>query len=161
MRRARSPSTWSGSTPRTALEVLGPFVWVVLAGLLLAGAAVAWLAYERSRVPIAIQSDSDPVAIRPGSRVVIPFTLVNRGDEQEHIVLGVDDPPAGWAAFLPVPDLSLGPGDQARLQLTVIAPDDPAKDSPVSLTVSASGGSNPAKPAQAVFTVTAGDKDAT
>lgn len=149
----------SETATRTALEVLGPFVWVLLAGLLLAGAAVAWLAYERSRVPLAIQSDSEPVSILPGSRIVIPFTLLNRGDDQEHIVLGVSDPPDGWAAFLPVPDLTLGPGDQARLQLTVIASEDPAKDSPVSLTVSASGGSNPAKPAKAVFTVKADGDD--
>lgn len=145
------------SATRTALEVLGPFVWVILAGLLLAGATVAWLAYERTRVPLVIQSDDGPASILAGSRIVLPFLLINRGDEPEHVVLGVSDPPEGWAAFLPVPDLSLGPGDSARLQLTVIAPGDPGKDSPVSLTVTASGGSNPARPAEAVFTVQAGD----
>jgi hypothetical protein len=80
----------------------------------------------------------------------------NIGGTHDTVLLRVAELPAGWAAFLPVVELPLGPGRSEELDLVVIAPADAAAGTRQQILVTATGSQNPRRPASLRFDVRVG-----
>ena len=58
----------------------------------------------------------------PGGRVVFPFKVEGLARHEDSALLQVSAVQEGWAAFLPVPEVRLAPGQVQEMTLVVIAP---------------------------------------
>jgi NPCBM-associated, NEW3 domain of alpha-galactosidase len=110
------------SATRQVMETLGPWIYVLL--LLLVAAVVVAIALtvaaRRTLVRMAADVREQPVA--PGGRVSFPFRVEGLARDTDTVLLQVSATQEGWAAFLPVPELVIEPGQPQDLTLVVIAP---------------------------------------
>lgn len=110
------------SVTRDVLETLGPWIYLVLVLLVVAVLVVIVLTLAGRRALVTLASDTRELVLPPGGRAVFPFRVESLAKQEDAVLLQVSAVPEGWAAFLPVPELVLDPGQVQDLNLVVIAP---------------------------------------
>ncbi|MHB1262130.1 MAG: hypothetical protein ACYC2H_10505 [Thermoplasmatota archaeon] len=110
------------SVTRDVIEALGPWIYVVL--LLLVAAIVVAVAVTVSsrRTLVRLAADTREQVVAPGGKVSFPFRVEGLARDTDTILLQTSAVQEGWAAFLPVPELVMEPGQAQDLNLVVIAP---------------------------------------
>ena len=139
---------------RVVLEKLdGPWIFVVLLALLAAVLVAGQMIARNRRRAVALRAPSPTGTVPPGGRLSLPLQVQNIGGTHDTILLRVAELPPGWAAFLPVVELPLGPGRSEELDLVVIAPADAGAGARQHVQVTATGSQNPRRPATVRFDV--------
>jgi uncharacterized protein (DUF58 family) len=110
------------SLTRDVLETLGPWVYVLLVLLVLAVLVAVAIAVSARRSLVRLASDTRELRIAPGGKVAFPFRVEGLARDTDTVLLQVSAVQEGWAAFLPVPELVIEPGQAHDLTLVVIAP---------------------------------------
>src|SRR5205085_3227818 len=98
------------SATRNVIEAVGPWIYAIL--LLLVAAVLVAIAITVSsrRTLVRLASETRELAVAPGGRVAFPFRAEGLAREPDTVLLQVSAVQEGWAAFLPVPELVLDPG---------------------------------------------------
>lgn len=112
------------SFTRDVLEALGPWIYAVLLLLVAAVVVAVGLTVAARRTLVRLASDTRELAVAPGGKVAFAFRAEGLARDPDTVLLQVSAVQEGWAAFLPVPELTLEPGQAQDLQLIVIAPRD-------------------------------------
>lgn len=110
------------SLTRDVLETLGPWVYVLLVLLVLAVLVAVAIAVSARRALVRLASDTRELRVAPGGKVAFPFRAAGLARDTDTVLLQVSAVQEGWAAFLPVPELVMEPGQAHDLTLVVIAP---------------------------------------
>lgn len=131
------------SVTRDVMEALGPWIYVVL--LLLVAAVVVAVAITVSsrRTLVRLSADTREQVVAPGGKVSYPFRVEGLARDSDTILLQVSAVQEGWAAFLPVPELALEPGQAQDLNLVVIAPRSAPQGARQAILVTATSGRAP------------------
>ncbi|MGB1586027.1 MAG: hypothetical protein ACPHID_03145 [Thermoplasmatota archaeon] len=141
------------STTRQVLEVLGPWVYVIAAALIIAVIVLVKVMADARRTLVALETREGPVTIKPGQSIAIPVTVRNLGRTEDTVVFHVMTVAQGWAASLPLPELDLDAEQEEELQLIVHAPEDATSGSEQTIGVTAHSAAAPKRVAEAVITV--------
>lgn len=145
--------TVENSVTRAVLETLGPWVYALLL-LLVAAVLVAVLVTVSSRrARVRLVADTREKAVGPGGKVAFDFRVEGLARETDAVLLQVSAVPQGWAAFLPVPELELEPGQSQEVALVVIAPPTAEQGSRQAVLVSATSAKAPKGVANLEFIV--------
>jgi hypothetical protein len=110
------------SLTRDVLETLGPWVYVLLVLLVLAVLVAVAIAVSARRSLVRLASDTRELRVTPGGKVAFPFRVEGLARDTDTVLLQVSAVQEGWAAFLPVPELVMEPGQAHDLSLVAIAP---------------------------------------
>ena len=110
------------SLTRDVLETLGPWVYALLVLLVVAVLVAVAITVSSRRAMVRLASDTRERAIAPGGKVAFPFRAEGLARDPDTVLLQVSAVQEGWAAFLPVPELLVEPGQVYDLSLVVIAP---------------------------------------
>ncbi len=116
--------TSSDTVTRDLLEAVGPWIYLILLLLIAAVIVAVAITIASRRSVVRLSSDSRDLPVAAGSRVAFPFRAEGLAKDQDTVLLQVSAVQEGWAAFLPVPELVLDPGQTQELSLIVIAPKD-------------------------------------
>jgi hypothetical protein len=144
----------SDSVTRQVLETLGPWMYVILL-LLVAAVLVAIgvvVASRRTMVRLAAETREQTVA--PGGKVALPFRVEGLARDTDTVLLQVSTVMEGWAAFLPVPELVLEPGQSQEITLVVIAPRNASQGTRQAVLVTATSAKSPRGAATLEFVAT-------
>ena len=131
------------SLTRDVLEALGPWIYAVLLLLVAAVVVAIGLTVASRRTLVRLASDTRELAVAPGGKVAFPFRAEGLAREPDTVILQVSAVQEGWAAFLPVPELTLEPAQPQELQLIVIAPRDALQGTRQGILVTATSGKAP------------------
>ncbi|MEA3189628.1 MAG: hypothetical protein QOD77_210 [Thermoplasmata archaeon] len=153
-------ATRDDSAVRNLLEQTGPYLWVVLLGLLAAVVVLSSVLAANRRVAVRIASPAAHLDIAPGGRVALPVTVSNITKREDTVVLRAVCKAEGWATFLPTPQVDLDGGQEEELSVIVIAPKDARPEERAMVEVVAVSAQAPRRPAKLQFeaTVAAGAK---
>lgn len=110
------------SITRDVLEAVGPWIYAILLLLVAAVLVAVGITVASRRTLVRLSSETREQPVSPGGKVVFPFRAEGLAKEPDSILLQVSAVQDGWAAFLPVPELVLEPGQSQELNLVVIAP---------------------------------------
>lgn len=98
-------------------------VELLLGGLLLAGvAAIAPLAMRRKKGGFLATCPEPLKLLRPGHGVSFPIEVRNRGRDGITVAFEMGTVPAGWSAFMAMPETQLAPEEKRVVFLMVRAP---------------------------------------
>lgn len=155
-------ATRADSAVRNLLETTGPYLWVVVLGLLAAVVVLSSVLAANRRVAVRLASPAAQVDITPGGRVALPVTVSNITRREDSVVLRAACKAEGWATFLPTPQVDLEGGQEEELSVIVIAPKDARPDDRAQVEVVATSAQAPRRPARLQFeaTVQAGRRKA-
>ena len=124
-------------------ESVLPVAYALGAGLLLIAGIGLALALRRRQVP-AIAHCAEPLKmLRPGLGTSFPLTLRNASQEPLKVRLELGAVPAGWSAFMPVPDVQLAAGETRHVHLMVRSPADAVKGQAADVLVRITDGRRP------------------
>ncbi len=126
----------SVQTVQVAEEGL-PWAAVLLAGVALVGGTAGAVALRSRRLAVELACHRPLLPVAPGGNVSFPIAVANRRSEPDTVQLRVLDVPDGWRAFVPVPEVELGPREDREIALVVRAPEDAGSGEQVTLTVEA------------------------
>jgi hypothetical protein len=107
---------------RDVLEALGAWVYALIVLLLVAVIVAVAVTVSSRRSLVRLVSDTRERAVAPGGKVAFPFRVEGLARETDTVLLQVSATMEGWAAFLPVPELVVEPGQSQDVSLVVIAP---------------------------------------
>ena len=110
------------SVTRQVLETLGPWIYVILVLLVAAVLVAVAVTVASRRTMVRLSAETRELPVGPGGKVAFPFRVEGLARDTDTILLQVSATQEGWAAFLPVPDLVLEPGQAQDVTLMVIAP---------------------------------------
>lgn len=110
------------SVTRQVMETLGPWVYVLLLLLVAAVLVAVGITISSRRTLVRMAADTREQPVAPGGKVAFPFRVEGLARDTDTVLLQVSAVQEGWAAFLPVPELILEPGQSQDLSLVVIAP---------------------------------------
>lgn len=131
------------SFTRDVLETLGPWIYAVLLLLVAAVVVAVGLTVASRRSLVRLSSDTRELTVAPGGKVAFPFRAEGLAREPDSVIMQVSAVQEGWAAFLPVPELALEPGQAQELQLIAIAPRDALQGTRQGILVSATSAKAP------------------
>ncbi|MHB8604425.1 MAG: COG1470 family protein [Thermoplasmatota archaeon] len=100
---------------------LSPLILVAIAATLLIVVG-AILAMRRGGRGFLVECPEPAKPLKPGRGVSFPIELKNRGNSPDTARFEVGEVPAGWSAFMAVPELQLAAGESRTLYLMVRAP---------------------------------------
>jgi hypothetical protein len=131
------------SLTRAVLETLGPWVYALLL-LLVAAVLVAIIVTVSSRrAQVRLTAETREKTVAPGGKVAFDIRVEGLARDADTVLLQVSAVPEGWAAFLPVPELQLEPGQSQDVGLVVIAPATAEQGSRQAVLVSATSAKAP------------------
>jgi hypothetical protein len=110
------------SLTRDVLETLGPWVYGLVILLVLAVLVAVAIAVSARRSLVRLVSDTRERPITPGGKAAFPFRVEGLARDTDTVLMQVSAVQEGWAAFLPVPEMVLEPGQSQEVSLVVIAP---------------------------------------
>lgn len=110
------------SLTRNVLETLGPWVYILIVLLVAAVLVAVAITVSSRRSLVRLVADARERPIAPGGKVAFPFRVEGLARETDTVLLQVSTVQEGWAAFLPVPELILEPGQPQEVSLVAIAP---------------------------------------
>lgn len=142
------------SVTRDILEGLGKWIYAVLLLLVAAVFVAVAITLSSRRALVRLSSDTRELTVPPGGRVVFPFKVEGLARHEDSALLQVSAVQEGWAAFLPVPELALEPGQVQDLTLVVIAPKNASEGSRQAVLVSATSSKAPKGAANLEFVAT-------
>lgn len=142
------------SVTRNVLETLGPWIYAVLLLLVAAVFVAVAISLAARRSLVRLSTDTRELAVPPGGRAVFPFKVEGLAKQEDSVLLQVSAVQEGWAAFLPVPELVLDPGQVQELTLVVIAPKNSSEGSRQAVLVSATSAKAPKGAANLEFVAT-------
>jgi len=131
------------STTRAVLEAVGPWIYAILLLLVAAILVAVAISVASRRTLVRLSADARELAVAPGGKVAFPFRVEALARETDTILLQVSAVQEGWAAFLPVPELTLDPGQVQDLSLVVIAARGAAQGAKQAILVTATSGKAP------------------
>ncbi|MFA5942851.1 MAG: NEW3 domain-containing protein [Candidatus Thermoplasmatota archaeon] len=131
------------SLTRNVMETLGPWIYVVLLLLVAAVLVAVILTVSARRALVRLASDTRELSVVPGGKVAFPFRIEGLARDTDTVLLAVSAVQEGWAAFLPVPELVLEPGQAQELSLVIIAPHDAAQGTRQAVLVTATSAKAP------------------
>lgn len=129
--------TRDDSITRDVLEAIGPWIYAILLLMVAAVLVAVAISVSSRRSLVRLAADTHELSIAPGGRVSFPFQIEGLAKEADSVLLHVSAVQDGWAAFLPVPELTLAPGQVREMSLVVIAPKAAAEGTRQALLVSA------------------------
>ncbi len=135
--------TRDDSVTRAILETLGPWIYAVLLLLVAAVLMAVGLSVVSRRSLVRLSAGTRELTLPPGGRAAFPFQVEALGRQSDTVLLQVSAVQEGWAAFLPVAELQVAPGETQDLTLVVIAPKDAADDARQAVLVSATSAKAP------------------
>ncbi len=105
-------------------KLLGdPTSILILGGVLLLGVVgVFAMSKRKARGGLSVRAEEVQKKIRPGRGTSFPVALANDGSEDETIMFDVGEAPAGWTAFMAVPEIVLAAGEDRTVWLMVRSP---------------------------------------
>lgn len=135
--------TLHDSVTRNVIEAVGPWIYAIV--LLLIAAIIVAIAISVSarRTLVRLTAEAKELPVQPGGKVAFPFRAEGLARESDTVLLQVSTVQDGWAAFLPVPELVLEPGQVQDLTLVVIAPRGSAQGTRQAILVTATSGKAP------------------
>jgi uncharacterized membrane protein len=142
------------SVTRTVLETLGPWIYAVLLLLVAAVFVAVAISLAARRSLVRLSTDTRELGLPPGGRAVFPFKVEGLAKQEDSVLLQVSAVQEGWAAFLPVPELVLDPGQVQELTLVVIAPKNVTDGARQAVLVSATSAKAPKGAANLEFVAT-------
>lgn len=142
------------SVTRDVLEALGPWIYAVLLLLVAAVLVAVAISLSSRRSLVRLSSETRELQVPPGGRVVFPFQLQSLARQEDSVLLQVSAVQEGWAAFLPVPEVVLDPGQVQEMTLVVIAPRNASDGSRQAVLVSATSAKAPKGAANLEFVAT-------
>lgn len=131
------------SLTRDVLETLGPWVYVLAILLVLAVLVAIAIAVSARRALVRLVSDTRERPITPGGKAAFPFRVEGLARDTDTVLMQVSAVQEGWAAFLPVPELILEPGQSHEVSLVVIAPRGAAQGTKQAVLVTATSAKAP------------------
>ena len=114
--------TRDDSVTRDILEAVGPWIYVILLLLVAAVLVAVAISLASRRSLVRLSSDARELTLPPGGRVAFPFKVEGLAKQEDAVLLQVSAVQEGWAAFLPVPEVTLAPGEVQEMTLVVISP---------------------------------------
>lgn len=115
----------------------------LLAAVLAALVAVILLSRRRIRHGVTLICPEAEKRVHPGRGTSFPIRIRNEGGERDVVHLRVDPLPPGWESFIPVTDLSLDPGEEQTVWLSVRSPRDAQGGGSAPVRITASSRSAP------------------
>lgn len=146
--------TVENSFTRNVMETLGPWIYVLLLLLVAAIVVAIAVAVAARRTLIRLTADARELAVPPGGKVAFAFQVESLAKDTDTALLQVSAVPEGWAAFLPVPELVLEPGQPQEVSLVVIAPRGTAQGTRQAILVTATSAKAPRGAANLEFVAT-------
>lgn len=135
------------SVTRDILETVGPYIWVVLLGLVAAVVLALSILASNRRVAVRLSSPEAQQALAPGARATFPLRVHNITRQPDTVFLRASPLPEGWAAYLPTPQLDLDGGQQEEVSIVVISPKDAVDGAHQAVDVTATSSLAPRRPA--------------
>lgn len=135
--------TRDDSVTRDVLEAIGPWIYAVLLLMVAAVLVAVAISVSSRRTLVRLSSDSRELTVAPGGRVAFPFRMEGLAKQTDTVLLQVSAVQEGWAAFLPVPELTLEPGQAEEMSLVVIAPKDAPQGAKQAILVTATSAKAP------------------
>jgi len=151
-------ATRSDSSTRDVLEAVGPYIWVILLGLVAAAVLVLSLLAANRRVAVRLSSPDPEQALPAGSRANFPLRVHNITRSPDTVYLRASPLPEGWNAYLPTPQIDLEPGQQEEVAVVLLSPKDAADGSRQIVDVTATSSLAPRRPATMRFEATVSAK---
>jgi hypothetical protein len=142
------------SFTRDVMEALGPWIYVLLLLLVAAIVVAIGIAVASRRTLVRLTADGREASIPPGGKVAFVFRVESLAKDTDTALLQVSAVPEGWAAFLPVPELVLEPGQPQEVNLVVIAPRGAAQGTRQAILVTATSAKAPRGAANLEFIAT-------
>ncbi|MBI4393239.1 MAG: hypothetical protein HY556_05510 [Euryarchaeota archaeon] len=118
----------------------------VIALAIVAGAA--YLVLTTKPVGVRLKTAEGTKELAPGRGASFPVVLQNRSDKADTAVFKVAEVPAGWSAFMALPEIQVGPKEEKNLWLMVKAPPDAKEGESVKVALEAKSKSSPNKVAR-------------
>lgn len=146
--------TRDDSATRRVLETLGPWIYAILLLLVAAVLVAVAISLSSRRSLVRLSSDTRELAVAPGGRVAFPFRIEGLAKVDDSVLLQVSAVQEGWAAFLPVPEVLLAPGQVHDMTLVVIAPQNAGDGGRQAVLVSATSAKAPKGAANLEFIAT-------
>jgi uncharacterized membrane protein len=131
------------SFTRNVLEAVGPWIYAIVLLLVAASVVAIGLVVAARRSLVRLATDRSELPLPPGGKVAFAFQAETKARDPDNVLLRVSAVPEGWAAFLPVPELTLAPGVAQELSLVVIAPRDAAQGTRQAILVKATSSKAP------------------
>lgn len=128
---------------REVLEAIGPWIYAVLLLLVAAVLVAVAITVAARRTLVRLSAETRERSVPPGGKAVFPFRAEGLGKEADAALLQVSAVQDGWAAFLPVPELMLEPGQSQELSLVVLAPREALQGTRQAILVSATSAKAP------------------
>lgn len=147
------------SLTRDVLETIGPWIYALLLLVVAAVLVVVAVSVAARRTLVRLAADSREVAVLPGGKAVFTFVAESVAKDPDTAFLQVSAVQDGWAAFLPLPDLALMPGQSQELTLVVIAPRDAQAGERQAVLVTATSAKAPKGAATLEFVVVVDGRD--
>lgn len=83
-----------------------------------------WVAGFIARGRIGVMMDSVQFSVNPGSNTLVPIVLINQGEEEDHLTIGVEGISLGWVSTTSA-ITRLGAGQQKEITLVLRPPRTP------------------------------------
>jgi hypothetical protein len=146
--------TRNDSVTRDVLEAVGPWIYAILLLLVAAVLVAVAISLASRRALVRLSSDTRELTVPPGGRVAFPFRIEGLAKQDDAVLLQVSAVQEGWAAFLPVPEIMLVPGQSQDMTLVVISPKNAADGARQAVLVSATSAKAPKGAANLEFIAT-------
>jgi uncharacterized membrane protein len=146
--------TRDDSATRKVLEAVGPWIYGILLLLVAAVLVAVAISLSSRRSLVRLSSDTRELTLPPGGRVAFPFQIEGLAKQDDAVLLQVSAVQEGWAAFLPVPEVRLAPGQIQEMTLVVIAPRNAGDGARQAVLVSATSAKAPKGAANLEFVAT-------
>lgn len=147
-------ATRGDSVTRDVLETVGPYIWVVLLGLVAAVVLAMSLVAANRRVAVRLSSPEAEQAVSAGGRGSFLLRVHNITRQPDTVFLRAAPLPEGWAAYLPTPQVDLDAGQQEEVSVVVIPPKEAEAGAHQAVDVTATSSLAPRRPATMRFEAT-------
>jgi hypothetical protein len=135
--------TVQNSLTRNVVETLGPWIYAILLLLVAAVVVAIVVSVSSRRALVRLSADRREGSVAPGGKVAFDFRVEGLARQTDNVILQVSAVPDGWAAFLPVPELTVEPGQGQDVTLVVIAPHTAEQGSRQAVLVTATSAKSP------------------
>lgn len=123
------------------LNTLGPWVWVLLALLILTIILVIVMWAQSNKKIVKLSTDNPTIKGTPGGKLTVPITVRNLTNKHSNILFDVSESSGQWAAFMLSPELELRSHAVGEAQFVAIIPQqNPGEKAVYTITAQSSAG---------------------
>lgn len=110
------------SLPNQFAQGLGPYLWVLILGLVAAAVVIATLLAANRRIAVRLSCAETDVDVVGGTRRTVAVRVHNLTRHSDTVLLRAGPMPDGWSVYLPNAQLDLEGGQQEEVSAVVMAP---------------------------------------